>query len=164
MQPNLNPYPTLGQSPNVPISFSPQAYIPLRPMGNNAPIPAHPFATLQSPHLSHSPEREETKENPLRATQTSVNEPTNSIRLLENFALTPGCGRKPAFVMCPLCKYQGMTFVEYKSGNRTCGVAIILCCLFWPVMCTPFCIEQCKYAVHKCPNCHYIITETPPFE
>jgi hypothetical protein len=164
MQPNPNPYPVLGQGLNMPVPLPPQAYIPLRQMRSSAPMPVDPFATAQSPSVSYSPVREEGKENLLRTTQPFNDKSSQVVKLPENFAFTPGCGRKSAFVMCPACKFQGMTVIEYKSSDRTYGAGVILCCLFWPIACVPCCIKQCKYAVHKCPHCQYIITETPPFE
>ncbi|KAH8867087.1 Lipopolysaccharide-induced tumor necrosis factor-alpha factor like [Schistosoma japonicum] len=68
-------------------------------------------------------------------------------------------GPSPAVILCPYCRKEITTRVDYKTGILTwvgCfGIflvgGIFGCCLI------PFCCDSCKDADHYCPLCnHYL--------
>jgi len=68
-------------------------------------------------------------------------------------------GFRPVQTMCPFCQQQVMTRVRYEPGGLTWlaagGIALMGC---WLGCCLiPLCIDECKDAVHECPNCNKII-------
>eukprot|EP00826_Nyctotherus_ovalis_P003883 TRINITY_DN10805_c0_g1_i7.p1 TRINITY_DN10805_c0_g1~~TRINITY_DN10805_c0_g1_i7.p1 ORF type:complete len:170 (-),score=16.97 TRINITY_DN10805_c0_g1_i7:162-671(-) len=169
MQPAPNPYPTLGQISHVPLPFPQQSYMPLRQApGIPSPVrtaPNQSFPPNYSPVSLNTEQREPVPVHfPHPQNERADGGSVRVIKLPENFALTPGCGRKSAFAMCPNCRHQGMTAVASKSGNRTYAVALALCCVFWPLACVPCHVAQCKYVVHSCAKCGHVISQSPPFE
>lgn len=64
---------------------------------------------------------------------------------------------KPAAMTCPSCNQEIVTRVEYKSTTKTHLFAVLLCIVFWPCVCLPYCIHSCQNADHYCPNCSAFI-------
>eukprot|EP00359_Climacostomum_virens_P009246 CAMPEP_0204900708 /NCGR_PEP_ID=MMETSP1397-20131031/2637_1 /ASSEMBLY_ACC=CAM_ASM_000891 /TAXON_ID=49980 /ORGANISM="Climacostomum Climacostomum virens, Strain Stock W-24" /LENGTH=122 /DNA_ID=CAMNT_0052068913 /DNA_START=10 /DNA_END=378 /DNA_ORIENTATION=+ len=64
--------------------------------------------------------------------------------------------KDPQEMVCPSCNYKGVSEVEFRTGK--CNyLSCILCCLFGCCLgccLIPFCIKDCKDAVHKCRQCH----------
>ncbi|KAM4698198.1 lITAF domain-containing protein [Rhinophrynus dorsalis] len=62
----------------------------------------------------------------------------------------------PAATVCPSCRQNIVTRVEYNSGLLTWLLFVLLllfgcwlgCCLI------PFCVDGCKDVDHFCPNCN----------
>eukprot|EP00826_Nyctotherus_ovalis_P013563 TRINITY_DN13692_c0_g1_i19.p1 TRINITY_DN13692_c0_g1~~TRINITY_DN13692_c0_g1_i19.p1 ORF type:complete len:133 (+),score=16.78 TRINITY_DN13692_c0_g1_i19:188-586(+) len=132
-------------------------------MNQNAPASTDYSNPFPSPYPTLSDDIGQSRKTPFFP-QSVANESVREIRFQRDLAIVSTCGRKPAYASCPACRSQGLTQVEFEVRKRTYGAAALLCCLCWPVAWAPFCIDQCKYAVHKCPNCSFIICETPPCE
>ncbi|KAJ8724902.1 hypothetical protein PYW07_015860 [Mythimna separata] len=66
-------------------------------------------------------------------------------------------GPKPAPITCRSCNQQIVTRVELKSSTKTHLFALLLCCVFFPCACLPYCIDSCHNADHYCPNCNAYI-------
>ncbi|KAJ8970698.1 hypothetical protein NQ317_000596 [Molorchus minor] len=66
-------------------------------------------------------------------------------------------GPLPASLTCPSCHAQITTNVESESNTRTHLFALILCLVFFPCVCVPYCIDSCKNQNHYCPHCHAFI-------
>ncbi|KAJ8724901.1 hypothetical protein PYW07_015859 [Mythimna separata] len=62
-------------------------------------------------------------------------------------------GSKPTPTTCPSCNQEIITRVEYKATTKTHLFAVLLCIVFWPCVCLPYCIDSCRNADHYCPNC-----------
>ncbi|KAJ8726875.1 hypothetical protein PYW08_015272 [Mythimna loreyi] len=65
----------------------------------------------------------------------------------------PMMGPKPTPITCKSCRAQIVTRVELKTSTKTHLFALLLCCVFWPCVCLPYCIDSCQNADHYCPNC-----------
>ncbi|KAJ8726872.1 hypothetical protein PYW08_015269 [Mythimna loreyi] len=62
-------------------------------------------------------------------------------------------GSKPTATTCPSCNQEIITRVEYKATTKTHLFAVLLCIVFWPCVCLPYCIDSCRNADHYCSNC-----------
>jgi len=68
-------------------------------------------------------------------------------------------GASSVMCVCPSCRATVTTTTVYEAG----GLCWLICfgCLFfglWLGCCLiPFCINECKDVVHKCPNCNALI-------
>ncbi|KAJ8724905.1 hypothetical protein PYW07_015863 [Mythimna separata] len=71
--------------------------------------------------------------------------------------VTAMMGPKPASVTCRSCNQQIVTRVETKPSTKTHLFALLLCFVFWPCVCLPYCIDSCQNADHYCPNCNAYI-------
>ncbi|KAJ8726876.1 hypothetical protein PYW08_015273 [Mythimna loreyi] len=71
--------------------------------------------------------------------------------------MTPIMGPKPASITCASCNQQIVTRVELKASTKTHLFALLLCFVFWPCVCLPYCIDSCQNADHYCPNCNAYI-------
>ncbi|KAA0192487.1 Lipopolysaccharide-induced tumor necrosis factor-alpha factor [Fasciolopsis buskii] len=68
-------------------------------------------------------------------------------------------GSMPSLTYCEHCHEKAITEVSYHTGRITwvvCGVVALMggilgCCLI------PFCVNNCKDVVHRCPQCTEII-------
>ena len=68
----------------------------------------------------------------------------------------------PTMIRCPACNYYGSSVVEYVASGSTYFAMVILCCVFWPCVCLPLLIDDCKDGVHICPNCRRLIGVSKP--
>lgn len=66
-------------------------------------------------------------------------------------------GPKPAPITCRSCNQQIVTRVELKSSTKTHLFAVLLCLVFFPCVCLPYCLDSCHNADHYCPNCNAYI-------
>lgn len=64
-------------------------------------------------------------------------------------------GKEPRRMNCPHCHAEICTRVKYREGATT-HIAALLCCIIGGLLCCwiPYCIDDCKDAVHECPNCN----------
>ena len=65
-------------------------------------------------------------------------------------------------IVCPHCHQEGVSKVDYEAKGRTYGFMAGLFCVCWALAFVPLCINDSKYAVHKCPHCSVVITEVAP--
>ena len=67
----------------------------------------------------------------------------------------------PGSVMCvcPACHATITTTTVYEAGGLCWLVCLLLCIFGFVLGCCliPFCINDCKDVVHKCPNCNALI-------
>ncbi|XP_055378378.1 lipopolysaccharide-induced tumor necrosis factor-alpha factor homolog [Condylostylus longicornis] len=62
-------------------------------------------------------------------------------------------GPKSQTILCPSCHATIQTELRYETSSKTHLMALLLCLLFWPVACIPYCMDSCQSANHYCPNC-----------
>ncbi|XP_013185841.2 lipopolysaccharide-induced tumor necrosis factor-alpha factor homolog [Amyelois transitella] len=66
----------------------------------------------------------------------------------------PPVGPKSTKLTCPSCKATVSSKVSFKPTTKTHLIALLLCCcLCWPCVCVPYCVNSCRNANHYCPNC-----------
>jgi lipopolysaccharide-induced tumor necrosis factor-alpha factor len=67
-------------------------------------------------------------------------------------------GTVPVQTTCPNCHASIVTTVMYQVGGLTWLIFAILCFVgCWICAFIPFCVDDCKDAVHSCPNCQAVI-------
>ncbi|KAM3131477.1 hypothetical protein pb186bvf_016407 [Paramecium bursaria] len=59
----------------------------------------------------------------------------------------------PATIQCPKCNQEIRTNLVYKLGDNGWLMVILLAIVFFPLMCLPCCLDDCKDRVHYCPKC-----------
>nr|ALG36745.1 lipopolysaccharide-induced tumor necrosis factor-alpha factor 1 [Brachionus koreanus] len=86
--------------------------------------------------------------------QTQVPNTTVIVQPVLNQALF--LGKNPSHVVCPQCKAQVVTRVNYKTGGGTWLICLGLCLIGCTLGCQfiPFCVDSCKDSEHYCPNCN----------
>mmetsp|Transcript_8506 Transcript_8506/g.19569 ORF Transcript_8506/g.19569 Transcript_8506/m.19569 type:complete len:119 (-) Transcript_8506:65-421(-) len=60
---------------------------------------------------------------------------------------------------CPNCRTQQTSYTQTEAGLGTWLISGGIC-LFggWLGCCLiPFCIDDCKDTIHKCPHCHFVV-------
>ncbi|XP_075212399.1 lipopolysaccharide-induced tumor necrosis factor-alpha factor homolog [Lycorma delicatula] len=62
-------------------------------------------------------------------------------------------GPAPSSSICPSCNIPVMTRVEHESTAKTHLFALLLCIVFFPCVCLPYCMDSCQATNHYCPNC-----------
>nr|DBA20220.1 TPA: hypothetical protein GDO54_015935 [Pyxicephalus adspersus] len=65
----------------------------------------------------------------------------------------------PASCMCPVCRQNVISRIEYNSGLLTWlifGILIFLGCIIGCCL-IPCCVNSCKDVNHYCPNCKHLI-------
>uniref|UniRef100_A0A914UKD2 LITAF domain-containing protein n=1 Tax=Plectus sambesii TaxID=2011161 RepID=A0A914UKD2_9BILA len=72
-------------------------------------------------------------------------------------AFHPMLGEYPAQITCPRCQRQVVTEVNYVNGTMVWIFVLVLLFIFFPLMCVPCCIDQCKDVEHFCPSCRNFI-------
>ncbi|KAK2174108.1 hypothetical protein NP493_829g01080 [Ridgeia piscesae] len=62
----------------------------------------------------------------------------------------------PVQVLCPNCHAAIWTVVNYDIGMLTYVISVALCFIGCNLGCCliPFCIDDCKDAIHTCPICN----------
>ena len=71
----------------------------------------------------------------------------------ENFP-SRAYGRYPQEIRCISCKRKGVSAISLQVGTGAWVVALGLCFFgFFPCMCVPCCVDDCKDAKHRCSNC-----------
>lgn len=80
----------------------------------------------------------------------------------ENEHITPIYGETSVKAKCPRCKRVGFTSIEREIGMSTWMVSLALT-VFCLVPCNyfPFCMPQCKDAIHHCGNCDFVVGKKP---
>merc|ERR1712137_765436 len=65
----------------------------------------------------------------------------------------------PMQLQCPNCKQWVISKVEYETASGTWLICLAVCCFLGPFGCclVPFCLDDCKDALHRCPACKAII-------
>ena len=61
--------------------------------------------------------------------------------------------REPMNITCPFCSNQVTTVTKSECSCKQWLVCCVLCWVFWPVACVPFCIGDCYNISHLCPSC-----------
>ncbi|KAJ8724903.1 hypothetical protein PYW07_015861 [Mythimna separata] len=69
----------------------------------------------------------------------------------------PMTGTQSTPITCKSCNELIATRVELKTSTKTHLFALLICCVFWPLACLPYCIDSCHNADHYCPNCNAYI-------
>ncbi|XP_065651797.1 WD repeat-containing protein 87 [Hydra vulgaris] len=66
--------------------------------------------------------------------------------------------KQAVMTLCEYCNYCILTKLEYHAGFHTCVWSGIIC-IATGFLCgfIPFCINECKDVVHKCPNCNKVL-------
>ncbi|CAI9547751.1 unnamed protein product [Staurois parvus] len=71
--------------------------------------------------------------------------------------LTTSFSDTPTSCMCPVCRQNVVSRVEYNTGLLTWlifGILLLFGC--WLGCCLiPFCVDSCKDVDHFCPNCNH---------
>ncbi|XP_054897144.1 cell death-inducing p53-target protein 1 homolog [Poeciliopsis prolifica] len=60
-------------------------------------------------------------------------------------------------MLCPHCKNNVVTSIEYKVGLLTWIIFGVLLLFCWPCSCIPFCVNSCKDVQHSCPECNNVL-------
>ncbi|KAK3096218.1 hypothetical protein FSP39_024583 [Pinctada imbricata] len=65
----------------------------------------------------------------------------------------------PTRLLCPYCRADITTSIEYEAGALTWLTSGVLCLVgCWLGCCLiPFCINDLQDVKHKCPNCNNIV-------
>ncbi|KAG9285929.1 hypothetical protein G9A89_013354 [Geosiphon pyriformis] len=69
---------------------------------------------------------------------------------------------RPAVTVCPHCHNTVLSSVKYTSGAATWLTSIALCFIgitSWGCCLFPFCINDLKDCVHKCPSCNKLMAK-----
>ncbi|XP_037926371.1 lipopolysaccharide-induced tumor necrosis factor-alpha factor homolog isoform X3 [Hermetia illucens] len=67
-------------------------------------------------------------------------------------------GPEPVRCVCPSCGAQIISKMKYEPTTKTHLIALLLCCcICWPCVCLPYCMDSCQNANHYCPNCDAFI-------
>ncbi|XP_055917055.1 lipopolysaccharide-induced tumor necrosis factor-alpha factor homolog isoform X3 [Eupeodes corollae] len=67
-------------------------------------------------------------------------------------------GPNSARITCPSCRADIKTRIKHKATSNThCWAVLLCCCLCWPCVCLPYCMDSCQNANHYCPNCNAFI-------
>ncbi|KAL4482787.1 hypothetical protein ABPG72_022347 [Tetrahymena utriculariae] len=78
--------------------------------------------------------------------------------ILYNLVYNEGItGRMPAKVRCKNCDQLVQTIVKFEPGQSASICSFVLCLLTCTLCCFPYLLDQCKDAVHYCPNCGFVI-------
>ena len=86
----------------------------------------------------------------------------SSVEIREIRVVTNQYGRLPAAVLCSGCKRRVTTTVYHEIKADTGIIMCILCCLFWPAMFIPLCVDSCKTTSHYCQNCRKLLAVIRP--
>lgn len=65
-------------------------------------------------------------------------------------------GRQPTRCFCHSCNKEVQSMVTTEPGLMAVGACVLLCCIGCDFGCCliPFCVDGCKVAHHRCPDCH----------
>ncbi|XP_070580668.1 cell death-inducing p53-target protein 1-like [Ptychodera flava] len=65
----------------------------------------------------------------------------------------------PAQTRCPHCQKDIVTDITYESGTCTILVCVLCCLVGCDMGCCliPFCMDDFKDCVHRCPNCSAVV-------
>lgn len=68
-------------------------------------------------------------------------------------------GPSSTMCVCPACHATITTTTVYEAGGLCWLICLLLCVFGFVLGCCliPFCINECKDVVHKCPNCNALI-------
>eukprot|EP00050_Salpingoeca_kvevrii_P004859 m.263146 g.263146 ORF g.263146 m.263146 type:complete len:166 (+) comp11051_c1_seq2:256-753(+) len=138
-------YPPTASSPTSPTSPYPpqQQYPPQYPaQPSYPPQPAQPGA-----YPVHSTQPGAYPQQGAYMTTTTVVQPAYMM-----------WGRHPVMHTCAFCKVTGPTVVRTEVGMSTHllagGICLIGCC---PCCLIPYCMDDCKDAVHYCHACNQVV-------
>ncbi|XP_065891286.1 LITAF domain-containing protein-like [Dysidea avara] len=119
------------------------------PLVGNQPPPYNPETTTAPPYPPSSgqaPPYPPSSEQPPQV--TVVTQPATVV-------VPTSYGEYPVNIMCPNCRNQVSTKVEYESGTLMWILVLVLCLLgLWPCCLIPFCVDGCKDVSHTCPVCN----------
>lgn len=66
----------------------------------------------------------------------------------------PPLGPEPARIVCPSCRANITTRLEYETTTKTHMMCVIMCIFgLWPCCLIPYCMDTCKNTNHHCPSC-----------
>eukprot|EP00475_Leptophrys_vorax_P000573 TRINITY_DN1030_c0_g2_i2.p1 TRINITY_DN1030_c0_g2~~TRINITY_DN1030_c0_g2_i2.p1 ORF type:complete len:153 (-),score=13.27 TRINITY_DN1030_c0_g2_i2:161-619(-) len=67
--------------------------------------------------------------------------------------------RHPQMMRCQHCGYEALSIVKRDPGFCTYLWCVSLCVVGCGFGCCliPFCTDECRYAVHTCPHCGFVI-------
>uniref|UniRef100_A0A1L8E2T6 Putative membrane-associated motif in lps-induced tumor necrosis factor alpha factor n=1 Tax=Nyssomyia neivai TaxID=330878 RepID=A0A1L8E2T6_9DIPT len=67
---------------------------------------------------------------------------------------SPPVGPDPSTIICPSCRQQVITRLDYETTTKTHIMAALLCAFVcWPCAWIPYVMDSCKNANHYCPSC-----------
>ncbi|KAI9363026.1 LITAF-like zinc ribbon domain-containing protein [Zopfochytrium polystomum] len=82
---------------------------------------------------------------------------TNPVVLVQP-QMTVFFGKVPQDIVCPNCGQPGNSDVTFESGNLTyISAGVLFCVGCWLCCCIPFCMNDMKDAIHRCPNCKTVV-------
>lgn len=153
---------------NEPPPYPKQEYLPQGPppMGPSPPYPMQQQPPPQQPAPMYYPPQPTGYPSPPPQHQQQQ---TVVIQQATAIVVAPGYGYNPIRVSCPHCQAEVVTAVEYEVGGMAwliCGIIVLVgLFIFFPVLLgccfIPFCINDCKDAVHICPNCRQTLARVP---
>jgi len=69
----------------------------------------------------------------------------------------PDYGHTPVAQTCPHCKGGISTRVKHEVGDGTWAGVCCMLFVFFPCWWLPLVIDDCKDAIHECPNCNQVV-------
>ncbi|XP_055686903.1 lipopolysaccharide-induced tumor necrosis factor-alpha factor homolog [Lutzomyia longipalpis] len=86
---------------------------------------------------------------------TSMPHPqTTQPQVIHTIVNNPPVGPDPSTIVCPSCRQQVITRLDYETTTKTHIMAAILCAFVcWPCAWIPYVMDSCKNANHYCPSC-----------
>ncbi|KAG5886892.1 hypothetical protein JTB14_003793 [Gonioctena quinquepunctata] len=65
---------------------------------------------------------------------------TNTVHVTHSVPVV--LGPNPVGLVCPHCHAQITTSVEIEATTKTHLFALLLCLVFWPCVCVPYCVDS----------------------
>jgi len=119
------------------------------PIDQTYPKPEHGQPDMPPPYYPNQPQQQ----HPVGFVQQPQMASPQVVQMVQIMNLGPQSTRMP----CPHCGADVETRVKHNPGRMTHIAALILCLVFWPCVCLPYCIDDCMDAEHECPNCNKFI-------
>ncbi|XP_034479230.1 lipopolysaccharide-induced tumor necrosis factor-alpha factor homolog [Drosophila innubila] len=131
----------------------PYSAMPAAPHGGYTPAQtyqAYPGGPTQPPLYPPMPQ-------PQAQAQTYAPPPPQQTVIIQTATHNLALGSEPSRIRCPSCHADVVTTVNSSPSGRTHCWALIICLLFWPCVCLPYCMDSCQNSDHYCPRCNSYI-------
>ncbi|XP_059612795.1 lipopolysaccharide-induced tumor necrosis factor-alpha factor homolog [Phlebotomus argentipes] len=124
-----------------------------QPQGNTGayPHPQPPPSYEQTQHGTPYP----AEGTPYATSMPYPNQPNQGApQVVHTIVTSPPVGPDPSMIVCPSCRQQVITKLDYETSTKTHIMAALLCAFVcWPCAWIPYVMDSCKNANHYCPNC-----------